>query len=79
MCKVTPLHFGALNLTEEGETPRTGALGTVWMADYNDDTMYRYDRGGELFRSVNLEEGIGIWDLEVKQSGEVFEAKADCG
>ena len=46
-------------------------------ADSSQDTMYLYDSGGKIVRSVTVKKGVGIKQMIVKRSGEVIVSNRD--
>ena len=50
---------------------------TAWVASLNRDTMTMYDISGKNIRSVTVEKGARIWDIEVKQAGDLIVCNTD--
>ena len=59
----------------------TAGKNAAWVADYREDTMYLYDSGGKVLRSVTIRNFLssvdGIKDMVVKRSGDIIVTNTD--
>ena len=55
----------------------TSGTNTVWVACWDEDTMYLYDSGGKVLRSVTVMKGKGIIGVVVKRSGDAIVTSRD--
>ena len=55
----------------------TAGKNRVWVAYEYEDTMYLYESGGKVLRSVTVKKKVSINDMAVKRSGEVIVTNTD--
>ena len=50
---------------------------TVWVANWESDTMYLYDADGKLCKSVSVGKGKKVWNFVVRKSGDLIVCNPD--
>ena len=65
------------NIEISGTSVIPTGKGTVWVAWTACDIMHMYDDKGKKLKSVTVKKSISIWDIAVKQSGDVIVCNKD--